>query len=78
MAGLDVIDERQAHYDDEREAQQCADEGGDFPSDVHMSLFDFLTLLRSAERKQLVELRGCALIEALHTFRRTRRLEKSE
>jgi hypothetical protein len=29
MAGLDVIDERQAHYDDEREEQQCADDGGE-------------------------------------------------
>ena len=31
MAGLDVIDERQAHYEDEREEQQRADDTGEFP-----------------------------------------------
>jgi len=30
MAGLDVIDERQAHYDNERDEQQCADDTGEF------------------------------------------------
>ena len=30
MAGFYVIDERQAHYDDEREEQQCADNTGEF------------------------------------------------
>jgi hypothetical protein len=27
---LDVIDERQAHYNHEREEQQCADDTGEF------------------------------------------------
>jgi len=30
MAGLDVIDERQANYDDECEEQYCADDADEF------------------------------------------------
>jgi len=30
MAGFYVIDERQAHYDDDHEEQQCADDTGEF------------------------------------------------
>jgi len=63
MAGLDVIDERQAHYDDEREEQQRADGESEFGQDaqvsivrqdVHVSifLFIFLTLLPSQDENK--------------------------
>src|SRR5262249_28510210 len=50
MAGFYVIDERQAHHDDDHAEQQCAEDGGEFLLGVHASVFLFYCRAKKGPR----------------------------